>query len=283
MSPDRVEPLDGGFEAGMSGIAEVAKRQLGTASPTGEFDSTGLIHFSPELSESLTDSARKELADRAEELAPWLQGPFLVGGDLVVGGAWRTDSRWEILGPEVPASLAGMRVLDVGSNAGYDPFSFNLRDPDHVLACEPFAFIEQARFLESVYQTGIEFRKTGWQWLDPAKDGQFELVHCHGVLYHECDPMALLKRLYEMTAPGGLCLFGSMMHADPALADLARMVPLSYFGDDTWWWTPGPVAMHRMLESVGFEVEKSFGFSAGPPGEFPTINGYFRTTRPPRS
>ena len=38
--------------------------------------------------------------------------------------------------------------------------------------------------------------------------------------------------------------------------------------------------MRQMLESVGFQVERSFGFSAGPPGEFPTMNGYFRTHRP---
>ncbi len=280
MSDDRIEPMSADLENSMSGIAEVAVRQLGTATPSGEFDAATLVHFSESLPATLDEDERQRLIARADELAPWLQGPFLLGGDLVVGGAWRTDSRWETLGSEVPASLAGMRVLDIGSNAGYDPFRFNLRNPDHVVACEPFAFIEQARFLESIYQTGIELRKSGWQWLDPARDGRFDLVHCHGVLYHEPDPLALLERLFEMTTDGGLCLFGSMMHADPSRADLARMVPLSYFGDDTWWWAPGPVAMGQMLESVGFEVEKSFGVSAGPPGEFPTINGYFRTRRP---
>jgi SAM-dependent methyltransferase len=280
MTEDRIEPMSADLEHSMAGIAEVAERQLGTAKPSGEFDASTLVHFSENLPTSFDEAERERLIARADELAPWLQGPFLLGADLVVGGAWRTDSRWETLGAEIPASLAGMRVLDIGSNAGYDPFRFSLRDPDHVLACEPFAFIEQARFLESIYQTGIELRKTGWQWLDPAVDGRFDLVHCHGVLYHEPDPLALLERLFEMTTDGGLCVFGSMMHGDPAMADLARMVPLSYFGDDTWWWAPGPVAMRQMLESVGFEVEKSFGVSTGPPGEFPTINGYFRIRRP---
>lgn len=271
--------LNADLEHSMSGIAEVVEYQLGNSASQGNFDPASLVRFSPNLPASLDEGERLELAERAAELGPWLQGPFLLGGDLVVGGAWRTDSRWEILGDEVPASLAGKRVLDVGSNAGYDPFRFNLRDPEHVLACEPFAFINQARFLESIYQTGIELRQTSWQWLDPAKEGSFDLVHCHGVLYHEVDPLGLLERLYELTAPGGLCLFGSMMHADPTLADLSRLIPLSYFGDETWWWTPGPVAMRQMLESVGFRVEKSFGFSDGPPGEFPTINGYFRAVR----
>jgi len=264
----------------MQGIAKVVERQHGTVAPRREFDASTLIRFSPHVKDTLDERELADLTARAEELAPWLQGPFLVGGDLVVGGAWRTDTRWETLGPEVPETLAGKRVLDIGSNAGYDPFRFSQRDPDYLLACEPFAFIEQARFLESIYKTGIELRQTGWQSLSAEVEGRFELVHCHGVLYHEVNPLGLLEKLYELTAPGGLCIFGSMMHADPALADLARLVPLAYFGDETWWWVPGPVAMREMIESVGFEVEKSFGVSTGPPGEFPTINGYFRAVRP---
>ena len=264
----------------MTGITEVVERQLGTANPQGgDFDPASLIRFSPDIPERLSAEQKTALIERAADLAPWLQGPFLLGGDVVVGGAWRTDSRWDNLGPEVPQSLAGQRVLDVGSNAGYDPFRFSLQKPDYVLACEPFAFIEQARFLESIYKAGIDIQPIGWQRLDPDIQGTFDLVHCHGVLYHECDPLGLLDRLYEMTKPGGLCLFGSMMHADPALSDLTRLVPRSYFGDETWWWVPGPEAMRSMLESVGFDVERTFGNSEGPPGEFPTLNGYFRATR----
>lgn len=265
----------------MNRIAEVVERQHGTADPQGgDFDPDSLVRFSPHIPEQITPRRRNELREQADELAPWLQGPFLLGGDLVVGGAWRIDSRWLNLAPEVPSDLRGKRVLDVGSNAGYDPFMFNLRDPDYVLACEPFAFIEQARFLESIYQTGIDFEAIGWQELDPKQRGTFDVVHCHGVLYHECDPIGLLNRLYEMTTPGGLLLFGSMMHADASQAELARLVPHSYFGDDTWWWVPGQIALKSMVESVGFLIEGTFGESVGPPGEFPTLNGYVRAVRP---
>lgn len=243
------------------------------------FEVAELIRFSPDLPDRLEPEERQRLVERAKELEPWLQGPFLLGGDLVVGGTWRIDSRWVTLAEHVP-DLEGKRVLDVGSNAGYDPFMFNLRGAAEVLACEPFEFIEQARFLESLYKTGVDFQPIGWQELDPREHGSYDLVHCHGVLYHEVDPIALLRRLHEMTNPGGTLLFGSMMLADPTQADLSRFVPRAYFRDNTWWWVPGPIAMREMLEAVGFEVEYQFGESSGPAGEFATMNAYLRANRP---
>jgi hypothetical protein len=70
------------------------------------------------------------------------------------------------------------------------------------------------------------------------------------------------------------------MLADPAQADLWRFIPRAYFHDETWWWVPGRLALRSMIESVGFEVQAYFGESAGPEGEFETINGYFRAIRP---
>lgn len=265
----------------MARVRAEVTHQLGEPdSVDSSFDPSALVRFSPDLPEELSPQERERLVARARELEPWLQGPFLLGGDLVVGGVWRIDSRWVTLGEHVP-DLDGKRVLDVGSNAGYDPFMFNLRGAAEVLACEPFEFIEQAHFLESLYRTGVNFQPIGWQDLSAEAYGAFDLVHCHGVLYHEVDPIALLSRLHEMTAPGGTLIFGSMMLADSSLADLSRFVPRSYFRDNTWWWVPGPVALREMIEAVGFEVDEQFGFSDGPPGEFPTINGYFRASRVP--
>ena len=119
---------------------------------------------------SSTPERRAELVAEAERLDPWLQGPFWLGGDLVIGGAWRNDDALgQGFGKEVPADLSGKRVLDVGSNAGYDPFMFHLRGAEYVLGAEPFMFIEQARFLERIYKTGIDFQPLGWQDLDPGR------------------------------------------------------------------------------------------------------------------
>ena len=266
----------------MAPLRATVKRRFGSTKLVmeGEIDPTSLPRFGSDLPEQLSEDDKERLLKQVDELEPWLQGPFLLADDLVVGGAWRNDLRWLNLEGEVPANLTGSRVLDVGSNAGYDPFMFSLRKPDYVLACEPFGFIEQARFLESIYRTGADLQQIGWQDLDPETHGRFDLVHCHGVLYHELNPLELLLKLYEMTKPGGTLLFGSMMLADPTLADLVRFVPHAYYGDRTWWWVPGPLTMRKMLKAAGFEVTDDFGRSGGPPGEFATTNGYFRAIRP---
>jgi tRNA (mo5U34)-methyltransferase len=274
---------EAGVRPGGDAMAELrgaVADQLGTERPeAATVDPGEVVRFSPDLPTELSRSEREQLAAQAEALQPWLQGPFLLGGDLVVGGAWRNDLRWRALGPELPDDLSGLRVLDVGSNAGYDPFMFALRGAEHVLACEPYQFIEQARFLESIYRSGVDFQQIGWQSLDRDEHGVFDLVHCHGVLYHELDPAGLVRRLRELTAPGGTVLLGSMMLADAMLAEYARFVPGSYYGDPTWWWVPGRLALRWLVETSGLDVEDDFGEHPGPPGEFETVNGYLRASR----
>lgn len=268
-----------GVDAAIQQIREEVELQLGVqriAPP--EIEVGDVVRFSPDLPSELDPATRNRLAAEAEALQPWLQGPFLLGGDLVIGGAWRNDQRWSGLASHVP-DLDGRRVLDVGSNAGYDPFMFKLRGAATVVACEPFDFIRQARFLEGIYRTGVDFRQLAWEQLDPDELGRFDLVHCHGVLYHEPHPWLMLERLRAMLADDGTMLFGSMMLADPEMSEYARFVPGSYYGDATWWWVPGRLTMRRLLEAAGLEVLEEFGVSDGPPGEFHTVNGYFRVVR----
>jgi tRNA (mo5U34)-methyltransferase len=264
------DPIDDAMRA----LREAVEQQLGVQRPEhADIAPEACERFADDLPAELPPERRAELLARADELQPWLQGPFWLGGDLVIGGTWRNDQRWVGLAPHLPEDLSGTRVLDVGSNAGYDPFMFRKRGAE-VLAAEPFSFIEQARFLEEVYRSGVDFQPLRWEDLDPAVHGTFDLVHCHGVLYHERHPMALLERLRAMTAEGGRLLFGSMMLASPELAEYARFVPGAYYGDPTWWWVPGRLCMRWMLEACGFGVDEEFGVHEGPRGEFPVVNGY---------
>ena len=265
-------------DAALEQLRNAVRVQLGVERPPPplDLDPEHLVRFSSDLPETLDPDERAALASRAEALAPWLQGPFLLGGDLVVGGAWRSDRRWEDLDPEVGDSLAGRRVLDVGSNAGYDAFMFKQRGADEVVACEPHAFHQQALFLESLYRTGVCFEQIGWQQLDVARLGTFDLIHCHGVLYHEAHPVAMLQALRPLLRDGGVLLLGTMMLADPEMSEHLRFVPGSFAGDPTWWMVPGRLAVRWLLEAAGFAVVYEFGVRPGLRGEFQVLSGYLR-------
>ncbi len=128
-------------------------RQIGQIGKAGAPDDlSALPRFSGDLREELPAERVAELQRQIDALEPWLQGPFVLAENLVIPGLWRNDERWASLGDHVP-DLEGKRVLDVGSNAGYDPFMFKLLGASEVLACEPFEFIHQARFLESIYRS----------------------------------------------------------------------------------------------------------------------------------
>jgi 2-polyprenyl-3-methyl-5-hydroxy-6-metoxy-1,4-benzoquinol methylase/predicted O-methyltransferase YrrM len=273
VTPDTAGRLEAALEVMRGDVARQIS-QIGQAAAAA--DLTQLPRFSSRLADELSPERLEALQREIDALEPWLQGPFVLAGNLVIPGVWRNDQRWEWLGEHVP-DLTGKRVLDVGSNAGYDPFMFKLRGAREVVACEPFEFIHQAQFLESIYATGVDFRQVGWQQLDPDVLGRFDFVHCHGVLYHEPDPMGMLLRLRSMLAPDGEMLFGSMLHAAPDSSEYLRFVPDAYAGDRTWWLVPGRLAMRWMLEVTGFNAHELI-LSEGPRGEFRTLNGYFLAT-----
>jgi SAM-dependent methyltransferase/predicted O-methyltransferase YrrM len=264
------------IQQALRSVEKMTRTQLPALVRSGrEIDLATVPRFSPDLPQEVDDERRRELEREIEALSPWLQGPFYLGGDVVIEGLWRNDQRWMGL-KDVVNDLTGKRVLDVGSNAGYDPFMFHLLGATEVLACEPFEFIAQAHFLEGIYRTGVRFAQIGWQDLDPNIHGRFDLIHCNGVLYHEPDPLGMLARLRAMLSEDGEMLLGSMMLASPEHSEYARFVPADYAGDPTWWWVPGRLALRWMLEVSGFSTGPDLGVYEGPRGQFPVVNGYFR-------
>lgn len=268
-------------------LEQVVEAQQGSKQPLtpNDIDLTTVRKFSPNLPQQFTETEKQNLLAQAEKLHPWLQGPFYMGGDLMIGGAWRNDNRWKILEDELPASLQGRRVLDIGTNAGYDCFEFNLRQPDFVMGIDPGHFIEQAFFLNNYYKTPVKFEKIGWQDLDPQQHGLFNFVHCHGVLYHEEDPMMLLNKLATVISPGGELYLGCFVLQEEHLTNYARFIPDSFWNDPTWWWVFGRECLKQLVESAGFELEKEFGYWSVPNGDFPIANVYYkarRTSQPAR-
>jgi SAM-dependent methyltransferase len=203
----------------------------------------------------LSDDDRAQLESIVDELGPWLQGPFPLGADLAAAGPWRCDVKWAAIGPLL-GRLTGERTLDVGCNAGFDTFMLRLRGAGYVLGIEPYGFYEQAAFLESLYGTGADLRRIGWQALDPESHGRFDVVHCNSLLFREPHVVRLLLKLRAMVADGGRLLLGTLI--DTGSADgRARFVAGDVAGDPTWWWIPDERALVELLDVTGFSVEAS--------------------------
>lgn len=237
-----------------------------------------LIHFAPLRTMSREEEQR--LRAEVERLAPFFQGPFPCTRNLAITGAYdgRPKCR-QILNPMLPQSLAGKRVLEIACNAGFDSFFINLRGPREYLATDPDPIChQQALLLNSVYRTGIEFRRLAWQELSSAVHGTFDLVVCIGLLYHEPSPMELLAKMEQLTAPGGAVILETLVLATEVRAPLAKFIETTYRGDPSVWWIPTTTCVEGLVRAAGFsEVQlthKMLDASLNPLDPTRTIEGW---------
>ena len=186
----------------------------------------------PTLSADFCDpDAVADLAARASKLGVWSQGPFRLGETLVLGGEASDDARWSELDWHIGSMTVGARAIVVGCGPGFDAFALVARGATDVLAIEPSEAIRQAELLESAYRSGASFRRAGWDDLDAARDGRFEIVLCDGLIHKVLEPMAVLRRLHDLTAAGGVLVLGATMLSEPERSEFLRFVPGRHAGD----------------------------------------------------
>jgi SAM-dependent methyltransferase len=217
----------------------------------------------------MTESVRESL-DALHEAIDRLTDP----GPAVAAARGAGELRWSALSPHVNSQLAGKRVLDLGSGERYDALAFASRGAEYVLACTSSDALPRAE--EGLDPPCVEFRSSGWQALDPSRDGTFDIVHCRGLLHRVLEPMSLLQTLRRVIAPTGSLLISSMMLGDPERSEFLRFVPDRHGGDPGCWFIPGRLAFRWMVETAGFEVEAEFGEVEGPRDGFPVAIGYLR-------
>jgi tRNA (mo5U34)-methyltransferase len=209
------------------------------------------------------------------ELAPWFHNLHLPGGlqtapDHPLGDFPRW--KWEQIAPHLPLVMSGMRVLDIGCNAGFYSFELARRGADVLAVDVDEHYLAQARWADArvEYPGRIEFRQMGVYELAGLEE-RFDLVLLLGVLYHLRHPLLALDLvadategllvLQTLTMPGG-----EHQHApeDLPIGERDRMLepgwPKMAFiehelaGDATNWWAPSAACVEAMLRSCGLEV-----------------------------
>lgn len=222
------------------------------------------------------------LEERVKELGEFFQGPFDLGNGLIIRGMSDSSWKWQYILPlsKLPDDLSGMRVLEIGSNAGYDSFQLRKRNPEYLLAIEPWEhYFKQAVFLQEYYGTDIDFQQIGWESLDASLNESFDLVVCIGIIYHEINPGNLLKRIHSLLKPGGMLLMESHVLREPHLTEFARFIEGTFLGQDHYWWIFGRECLQAMLRTYGFvEVEEFFyqdsPYTFNPDSDEKTVEGY---------
>jgi SAM-dependent methyltransferase len=144
----------------------------------------------------------------------------------------RNRDRW--IAEQAAALPAGSRVIDVG--AGSAPYRALFSHCDY--RTQDFAQLDDSQIRHGAYGK-IDY--VGDATAIPVPDGTFDAVLCSEVLEHHPEPIALVRELGRILAPGGRLILtaplGSGIHQEP----------YHFYGGYTPYW------YRHFLNEAGFE------------------------------
>ncbi len=119
----------------------------------------------------------------------------------------------------IPASLAGKRVLDIGTWDGFFAFEMERRGAE-VVAVDGVE-VEGFHIARQLLGAKAEYRVQSVYELSKQSNGVFDLVFFLGVLYHLKHPLLALERVCEVT--GEMAIVESFVTNESATADLPAL------------------------------------------------------------
>jgi tRNA (mo5U34)-methyltransferase len=224
-------------------------------------------------------AASGPLAGAIRELGPWFHNLHLVDGTQTAPDHPLGDfpaRKWSQIVAGLPFPLHGLKVLDLGCNAGYHAFEMSRLGADVVAIDLDEHYLRQARWARDHVAHGdaVEFRRASVYDLAQWQD-QFDLVNFQGVLYHLRYPLLALDILARVCArwlvfqsltlpsrdsgpphrrPPDVEIYDHETLSDPDWPRLA-FIENRLAGDCSNWWVPNEAAVFALLRTAGFEVE----------------------------
>ena len=205
-------------------------------------------------------------AERVRDSVPlWFHTFALAPGIYTPGIARDHGYRLAVLGAD---RFAGRSVLDVGAFDGFYSFLAEARGARRVVAVDNEQYVDwvSARFGVTL-EGGVGFRAIAWllgsrvqyrrmDALDVRELGQrFDVVLCFGILHRVTDPIALLRALADVLAPGGeivLETYGSGLAADAPAIEVHAPGDV-YARDDFVYWGYSPEGLRQLGRIVGLD------------------------------
>jgi tRNA (mo5U34)-methyltransferase len=214
----------------------------------------------------LAIGASVAVAERVRASVPlWFHTFLLAPGIYTPGMARDHGYRLAVLGAD---RFAGRSVLDVGAFDGFYSFLAEARGARRVVAVDSEQYVDwvRARFgvtleggvgfraIAGLLGSRVEYRRM--DALDARELGErFDIVLCFGILHRVTDPIALLRALADVLAPGGeivLETYGSRLAADGPAIEIHEPGDV-YASDDFVYWGFSPEGLRRLGRIVGLD------------------------------
>jgi tRNA (mo5U34)-methyltransferase len=221
----------------------------------------------------------------------WYHSIELAPGKVTPGRAalsvWQDALRSLHLPP-----LAGRSVLDIGAYDGFFSFAAEQRGAARVVALDHYtwstdmvAYMQQwrearaaGRKLPSPHLTShwrpadlpgkapfdaaraalgsqVESVVGDFMTIADSRVGAFDVVLFLGVLYHLEEPLSAMRRVFNFTAPGGLCVIETEAMEIPGSGERAfcEFFPGDELNNDASnWWVPNLAALSGLCRAAGF-------------------------------
>ncbi len=207
--------------------------------------------------ESDIDSVAAAALERAvRALIPWRKGPYEVCG-RPIDAEWRSDMKWARIEPHLPP-LGGARILDVGCNSGYYMFrTLGLAErqgalPEAVVGIDPSeSFYLAFELMQGFAQrTELQYEALGVEEIGLFEE-MFDLVLCLGIVYHQRDPLTMLRNTRAAMKSGGVLILESQ--AIPGDAQVALFPTDRYAKARNVYFVPTASCMCAWLARAGFK------------------------------
>ena len=198
----------------------------------------------------------------------WYQNIYLGNGLSTLSGRAHHEDVWALYEKVLPASLSGLSVLDVATNAGYFALQSKLRGARHVTGIEFLdMYLEQANTIGKIWGADIEYRKIDVH--EVLKLGRtFDIVVFAGILYHLKNPLQVIEDLGRICTDA-ILLETEFIPDDPRNCVIVRqgapatLQPMNkgfmkfletteLNGDGSNWWVPDMECVLGMLRTAGF-------------------------------
>jgi len=182
-------------------------------------------------------------------------------------GAYNPAGIWAEL--ELPADMSGLALADVAASSGF--FSFEARKRGARVVAFDVRHRDNSGFGLAQYINGltdIEHHHVNVLELRPADYGRFDVVLAMGLLYHTPDPYRALANCAAMSSDRLIvecycidALLPPEVAAEPLMRFIADARRFPDQGqpnaDRSNFWGFTSTCLHRMIEDVGFRIERS--------------------------